>query len=132
MAYSRISITVPSELLKRLDQRAQSLDRPRSWVIAEAVRAWMASSTAVAGSAQVREPRSPGYGSAMTQNDRSLGDQRLAQLRADLALTPEQRVIAAEQTVKAVPAQSTRWSGVLSFERFEDFWAWKKREVAGR
>jgi predicted transcriptional regulator len=124
-------LTVPREVLKRLDQRARELDRPRSWVMTEAVRAWLDATAAPRPSA-VRERSRSGYGVPAAHESGGLGDQRLSQLRADLALTPEQRVIEGERTAKAVSAQATRWSGMLSFERFEDFWAWKRRETLGR
>ncbi|MBA3498014.1 MAG: ribbon-helix-helix protein, CopG family, partial [Gemmatimonadales bacterium] len=34
--YARISITLPREVLAAADSQAKALDRPRSWVIAEA------------------------------------------------------------------------------------------------
>jgi hypothetical protein len=58
-----------------------------------------------------------------------LDESRRAQLRADLALTPTERVRAAERTAREVPR---RGSGTrfISFDRFEDFLDWKRREAA--
>ena len=126
MSYARISVTLPREVLAAADQWAQELDRSRSWVIAEALRNWTpkAAST-VPAPRTVREP-------GTAPNDPpGLGAQRLAQLRADLALTPEQRVIEAERTARATQGSSGRWNGVLTFERFEDYLAWKRREALG-
>ena len=120
MAYARISATLPEEVLVAADRLAAELDRPRSWVIAEALRAWDGS----AARRVVREV-APAY-----EVRAGLGEQREAQLRADLALTPEQRVIEAERTARAAPP-GPRWTGILTFERFEDYLSWKRSKVAG-
>jgi len=53
---------------------------------------------------------------------------RRAQLEADLALTPTERVLAAERTAREAPR---RRSGVvfLSFDSFEEYFEWKRREA---
>ena len=42
MALKRISITLPKDVLDAADKRARALDRSRSWVIVEAIRAYVA------------------------------------------------------------------------------------------
>ena len=123
MAYARISATLPKSVLAAADRRAKELDRSRSWVIAEALRQWAGGSPA-STTGLVREAR-PTYDAKP-----GLGEQRQAQLRADLELTPEQRVIEAERTAQAVGGTGGRWIGILAFDRFEDYLAWKRREVA--
>jgi metal-responsive CopG/Arc/MetJ family transcriptional regulator len=44
MAYSRIAITLPKDVLVSLDRRARALHRSRSGVVADAVRAFLAGS----------------------------------------------------------------------------------------
>jgi hypothetical protein len=61
-----------------------------------------------------------------------LGPLRLAQLTADLCLTPEQRVRAAEKTARA----SRWWNAprrqyVIGFSNFEDYFAWKRLDDFG-
>src|SRR5881397_3956852 len=51
MAFTRISITLPRDVLAAADRRARALDRSRSWLIVEAIRAYLAGSPS-----QVREP----------------------------------------------------------------------------
>ena len=125
MAFARISITLPREVLAAADRRARALDRSRSWVIAEAIRALVAESPS-----QVREPAvtSPG-----------LGPLRLAQLESDLRLTPEQRVRAADQTTRLGEqvrgdrrgrGSSGRRNRVLSFDSYEDYVDWQRYERA--
>ncbi len=125
MPLKRISLTIAADLVKRLDRKAKELDRSRSWVIAEAVRRFLApSSTPVARA--VREPSSP------YDVTTGLGESRLRQLEADLELTPTQRVRAAEETARvgrlARPAPGP--ARILTFDRYEDYLEWKWREGA--
>lgn len=122
MAFKRISITLPKDVLEGADKRARALDRSRSWVIVEAIRAYLSGSPA-----QVRESQAFPYGVTSP----GLGPQRLAQLEADLRLTPEERVRAAEETlrlgeaIRGVPRPSNR---LISFDRYEDYVEWKRKE----
>jgi hypothetical protein len=126
MAFKRISITLPKDVLEAADRRAGALDRSRSWVIVEAIRAYVA-----APASQVRESALVPY--AVTSP--GLGPLRLAQLEADLRLTPERRVRAAEETARL--GERGRWRGprrspqrILSFDRYEDYVDWKRKEQA--
>jgi predicted transcriptional regulator len=47
-SYARIAITLPPEDLVAADRLAEELDRSRSWVIAEAVRQFVAAQAASA------------------------------------------------------------------------------------
>jgi len=123
MAFKRISITLPKDVLEAADKRARALDRSRSWVIVEAIRAY------VAAPAQVRESAPPPYGVTSP----GLGPLRLAQLESDLRLTPERRVRAAEETARLgerVRGSRGRANRVLSFDRYEDYVEWKRKEAA--
>lgn len=63
-----------------------------------------------------------------------LDPQRHAQLRADLALSPEERVALAEQTALVAQLASSRASRgqVLGFDRVVDFHAWERHEALAR
>ena len=115
--YSRIAITLPEEELAAADRIAGEQDRSRSWVIAEAVRRFAAER---ASSRQATVAVSPG-----------LGASRREQLRADLRLTPEQRVSAAEETARVSTLLRPPARQVVAFERYEDYLAWKKWQDAG-
>src|SRR5881296_909957 len=111
MAFTRISITLPRDVLGAADRRARALDRSRSWVIVEAIRAYVAGPAS-----QVREAAPPPYGVTSP----GLGPLRLAQLEADLRLTPERRVRAAEETARLgerVRGTRGRPHRILSFDR---------------
>lgn len=113
--YARIAITLPKPDLAAADRLARRHARPRSWVIAEAVRRFADAAPATAA-ATFAAPSTPG-----------LGESRLAQLRRDLALTPEARVRAAEETVRLaerVPGPKARY--VIAFARFQDYIDWRR------
>lgn len=124
MALARISITAPSDLIEEADRRARALDRSRSWVVAEALRLYLQSPPA-------REDRP---GRKLQERARvpyltsGLGAQRTAQLEADLALTPEQRVREAERTLELSELSTGSWRGqrLLMFDRYEDYLAWQR------
>lgn len=115
----RVTITIPKDLVSGADRKARELDRSRSWVVAQAVREYLGRREPAPTA--VREP-------ALPPHTPGLGDQRAQQLRADLRLTPEERVRAGEENVRLgehahhhVPLQQ-----IIQFDRFEDYLAWKK------
>jgi len=126
MPLTRISITVPKDLVTAADRRARELDRSRSWVVSEALRAWLRGRGPAAGEPEplrttpVRE-RPATYAAG-------LGEYRLAQLEADLALTPEQRVREAERTAQEAERAAGRRPAdqLVTFDRYEDYLQWKR------
>lgn len=125
MALIRISITIPEDLVARADDRARELDRSRSWVLVEALRQYLVGPSQPQVRA-VREEAAHPYGPAR----RGLGAQRTAQLEADLRLTPEQRVVEAERTLR-VSDQLRPGGGrdrVITFDTYEDYLHWVDRE----
>ena len=123
--YARIAITLPEKDLQAADRLARAQDRSRSWVIAEAVRRFAAQYAAGVpeggAPSRVAEPASA-YGVAPHGG---LDPYRLAQLVSDMKLTPEQRVLAAEETLLQVGPLRPRRHHVLAFDRYEDFLDWK-------
>ena len=106
---ARISLTIPLDVLRRADRIAKRQGRSRSWVLTDAVR-------------RLDEPTAAGLP--------RLDSSRRSQLEADLALTPTQRVLAAERTAREVPLR--RFSALfVSFDRFEDYLDWKSSESTG-
>jgi hypothetical protein len=120
MPFARISITLPRDVLAAADRRARALDRSRSWLISDAIRAYVPGSPS-----PVHVPATPPSGVASP----GLGPQRLAQLESDLGLTPEQRIRAAQETARLgerVRRTGGRAHRVLAFERYEDYVDWKR------
>lgn len=124
MPHARISITLPRDVLLAADKRARALDRSRSWLIVEAIRAYLA---APAGAA-VREPAAPAYGA------REVADARRQHLLADLKRSPAERLRRVEDLVRVAhqvrPRRQPRQQ-VIGFDSYEDFYQWKKARRAG-
>lgn len=115
MALKRISITLPKDVLEAADRRAAALDRSRSWVVSEAIRAYAREVVAPTGVQEV-------------------ADARRHHLRTDLKRTPEERLRRAEGLGKlarqARPRRGQRRQ-VVGFDSYEDFYEWKKARSAG-
>ena len=119
MAYARIAITLPKDLVAAADRRARELDRSRSRVIAAALRAYLESPP----TAQVREAPRPAYGSD------PIGSARRAQLERDLARSPAERLRIAEaaaRTARAHCAPRGRRHQIIGFDSYDDFYEWKQ------
>jgi predicted transcriptional regulator len=115
--YARISITLPREILAAADRRAKELDRPRSWVIAEAIASYRTGAESQAGAAPGSE---------------EVANARRQRLLADLRRTPEERLRRAAALLRLAPAGTRRRAQVIGFESYEDFDSWKKaRRVEG-
>lgn len=99
VSFVRITVTLPRDVLRQADARARDVNRSRSWVVADALRA------------HLRVPTGP----ALPAHLPGLGESRLAQLESDLELSPEARVRAAEQTARVsalVREQAPRDTGL--------------------
>jgi len=119
MAYARIAITLPKDLVAAADRRARELDRSRSRVIAAALRAYLESPS----QPQVREAGRPAYGSD------AIGSARRAQLERDLARSPAERLRNAEaaaRTARAHRAPRGRRHQIIGFDSYDDFYEWKQ------
>jgi hypothetical protein len=121
--YARIAITLPRADLAAADRLARAHDRSRSWIVAEAIRRFAQDSSSGSRRADVRPAAPPGAELVAT----GLGPSRLNQLKRDLALTPEERVRAAEETLRTVPVAASSAHRLLAFDRYEDFLEWQRR-----
>ena len=116
--YARISITLPPEVLAAADSQAKALDRPRSWVVAEAIRSYRGAlpdqTTAPSGAPEVAAARRQ-------------------HLLADLRRSPEERLRMAAGLLRLAPgAGGRRRAQIIGFDSLEDFAAWKRaRRVEG-
>jgi hypothetical protein len=136
--FSRIAITLPARDLAAADRLAKKQDRSRSWIVAEAVRRYVAFLMEESGEPEAANAGDPAIVDAPRAGPMAggswrpvLGDSRLHQLRRDMALTPEERVRAAEETVRLSELRAgPRPRQLLQFDRFEDYLEWKRREFA--
>ena len=121
MAYARIAITLPKDVLSELDRRAKQLDQSRSRVIVAAIRAYLGAPAP----ALVREAV-PAYGTD------AFGAARRDQLARDLARTPAERLAAAERLARLARTANPRSRArrprqqIIGFDSYEDFYEWKK------
>ncbi len=134
---SRITITIPAELVEAADAKARSLDRSRSWVLVEALRQYL---TGPARPQLVHEPAAPPYAStpsppagAATPVDAAaeVAASRTRRLRAELALTPHERLRRAEELARLgePPHRPRAGAQVVGFDTYEDYYEWKKSRL---
>ncbi len=111
--FAKIAITLPPEDLAAADRLAAEHDRSRSWIVAEALRQYVA--------------RASQSAQAVT-----LDDSRHEQLRRDLALTPLERIQAGEESLRVIGRSPTAPVGnePLIFEHFDAFLAWSRERTA--
>ncbi len=122
MPLTRISVTVPKDVVTAADRRARQLDRSRSWVVAEALRGYLAG-----GGAVVREPAVPYDASAQ------VADARRRRLLHDLRLSPAERLRATDELVRlsrVVREPRPLRAQVIGFDSYDDFYEWKKAQAA--
>ena len=131
MAITRISITIPRQLLTALDRRAKQLDRSRSWAIAEAVRRFL-------GRAE-RTPAETTAGKRVHQPVTSasaavaVAAARRRHLGSELALPVSERLRRAEELGKLgrqAQRRATRQQ-VIGFDSYEDYYQWKQARLVG-
>ncbi|WP_411279685.1 ribbon-helix-helix protein, CopG family [Gemmatimonas sp.] len=104
--YARIAITLPPADLAAADRLAAAQDRSRSWIVAEALRQYVA---------------------RMEPSD-ALGASRHAQVVRDLQLTAEERIRDAEERdVLSVDREhGDSFETPLRFANYDDFAAWRR------
>jgi hypothetical protein len=124
-ALERVTCTLPRDLVKAADALAAREGRSRSWVVAEALRRYLGPARPTeAPAGAVREGAVHPYADQFEDARRQRRD-------ADLALTPEQRILAAEELARVAAEANPRprFHGVLAFDSWEDFQAWKRQEA---
>lgn len=129
---ARISVTLPPELVEAADARARALDRSRSWLVAEALRRYLAGepgeeTLARGGALRVAEPTARAYAA------RAVEEARGRHLRTEAALPPEERLRRAEELGRLARRAQRRGSRsqVIGFDSYEDFYEWKKARRIG-
>lgn len=134
---SRITITIPQDLVEAADEKARSLDRSRSWVLVEALRRFL---EGPARPSHVREPAAsphaatpgPTTGTATPVDVAAeVAASRLRRLRSEIALPPLERLRRAEGLARLgqisdLPRASAQ---VVGFDTYEDYYEWKKSRL---
>jgi predicted DNA-binding protein len=112
---ARIAITLPPETLRAADELAARQNRSRSWIVAEAIRQYAAAQRVAASTED-----------AVTR----LGRSRMEQLRRDLSLSAEARVLESEE-IAVVGRPLAEPESPRTFATYDDYLAWR-REREGR
>ena len=98
------------------------VDRAR-WVIADSLREMSSRKSQTESAGRPHQSPKPIVRAV------GLGESRQSQLEADMALTPEQRVIEAERTLmRSSRSDKPRFNRVISFESYEGFLDWDRNE----
>lgn len=125
--FARIAVTLPEKDLAAAGRLALRHDRSRSWIVAEAIRRYAVADDAAYRLTEGALRATNAAAAVPLPTPQGLGDSRRAQLILDLALTPEARVRAAEETVRLTELQSkSRTHQLAAFDRYEDFLDWKR------
>jgi len=109
--YARIAITLPETALAAADRLAADQDRSRSWIVAEAVRQYVAQQTS----------------RATTER---LGASRSEQLRRDLTQTTTARVLDADVVAVTRGDVTQALERPRVFTTFAAFAAWRRGQSA--
>ncbi len=104
--YARIAITLPPDDLAAADRLAAAHDRSRSWIVAEALRQYV----------------------ARADSSAALGASRHAQVVRDLQHTAEARIRDAEQreVLSVDPEHADSLETPLRFASYDEFAAWRR------
>ncbi len=131
MPLERISITIPKDVLEAADRRAGELDRSRSWVVVDALRRYLGS--VGAGRSEGQPARVVREVAPILYVAGEVTEARLRHLRAELALTPSERLRRAEElgSLARQAQRRGRRQQAIGFESYEDFYEWKKRRLIG-
>ncbi|MHC4236138.1 MAG: ribbon-helix-helix protein, CopG family [Planctomycetota bacterium] len=125
----RITITLPPDLVAAADRRAEDLDRSRSWVVAEALRAHLLRDEAGAASAPAPSVAEPAASYAAAE----VAEARRSRLRSEAALPPEERLRRAEELGRLARQAQARGPRrvIIIFDSYEDFYEWRKSRLIG-
>lgn len=116
--FARIAITLPPDTLRAADELAARQDRSRSWIVAEAIRQYAAAQQDGAEGAAMRGEQAA-----------RLDPSRFEQLRRDLALTAEARVLESE-SIASVGRSHGAPESPRTFTSYDDFLAWRRAHDA--
>ncbi len=132
---SRITITIPEDLVEAADEQAKRIDRSRSWVLVEALRRYLQ------GPAQpqaLHEPLAHPYAAPPDTKPGTPVDvaaevaaSRRRRLRSEFTLLPLERLRRAEDIARLGEAsnQARASAQVVGFDNYEDYYEWKKNRL---
>ena len=132
---SRITITIPGELVKAADERAKAVGRSRSWVLVEALRRYLQAPVAPGA---VRGPATHPYVARQAPGTTvpvdaaaEVAASRRRRLRAELALPVIERLRRAEEIARLGGVATLPRAGaqIVAFDTYEDYYGWKRNRL---
>ena len=105
--YAKIAVSLPRDDLAAADRLARAQDRSRSWIVAEAIRKYVAE--------QERE------------SAHELGSSRAEQVKRDLQLTATERIREADELSVLSVASSRPIEQPRTFRTYDAFSEWRRR-----
>ncbi len=128
---SRITITIPEDLVEAADEQAKRLDRSRSWVLVDALRRYLhqarrSRTVSKSVAPPYRPPREAPIDAAT-----EVAASRRRHLRAELSLPALEQLRRAEELARlGQPSDVRRPSAqVVGFDSYEDYYEWKKNRL---
>lgn len=137
---TRISVTLPPELVAAADERARLLDRSRSWVVAAALRRYVAAELPGGAQAGARRwaPGVPGAPRLVAEPAAPYVAGEVAQARRrhrriEAALPAAERLRRAEELGRLARAGQGRGrrQQIVAFDSYEEYYAWKMARRIG-
>jgi hypothetical protein len=132
---TRITITIPEELVREADAKAEQLGRSRSWVLAEALRGYLRGAPSrVVRETATRPYRSNRWGQAgpiPVDAAPEVAESRRRRLRAELALAPLERLQRAEEIAQLgeIAPRPRIGAQIVAFDSYEDYYEWKRNRL---
>ncbi len=141
MPLTRISITIPEDVVEAADRAARELDRSRSWLVVEALRRYLADRARPAS--RVAEPvapyRVPPVAAPVRVVDAAaeVAEARRLRLASELRLSPLERLERAEALGRLGREVQRREQGgavraqIIGFDSYDDYYRWKRTKLIG-
>ena len=132
---SRITITIPGELVEAANARAQALGRSRSWVLVEALRRYLQAPVSLGA---VREHATHPYVARPAPETTipmdaaaEVAASRRRRLRAELTLPAIERLRRAEEIARLGGVATLPRAGaqIVAFDTYEDYYEWKRNRL---
>jgi len=129
---SRITITIPADLIQAADTKAQSLSRSRSWVLVEALREYLAAPRSDHGVGEpVAHPYAASRAAPTVDAAAEVAASRQRRLRAEARLPELERLRRAEELAQL--GRRTDHAGasaqIVGFDTYEDYYEWKRNRL---
>ena len=129
---SRITITIPPDLIEAADAKAKALGRSRSWVLVEALRRYLAAPrSAGAVGEPVAHPYAASPAALPVDAAAEVAASRQRRLRAEARLPELERLRRAEELARLGRRADHAGASaqIVGFDTYEDYYQWKRNRL---